>query len=136
VDITQLAALAAQDEQGAVVEILDKQGEPFRDADGSACTMTVVGKESSRYRAALDRVQRGALRMRRTRLTPEQLFQNRVELAAAAVTGWHGWTANGTAVACTVDNVRAVLGASLHILEQIEQAIDGHADFFATSSSS
>jgi len=135
-DISKIQAEVAKDETGVVVPINQKSGDPYLAANGTPATVTVVGSESKKYRAARDSISRKMLRGRRTRLEPADLTNNRVEMAAAAVTDWHGWEAGGKPAPCTPENVKALLMAADHILEQVESGISEHADFFANSSKS
>lgn len=135
-DINKIQVEVAKDENGVVVPINQKNGEPYVGADGKPATVTVVGSESKRYRAARDAISRKMLRGRRSRLEPEDLMRNRVDMAAAGVIDWSGWESNGKPAPCTPENVKALLLAADHILEQVESGISEHADFFANSSKS
>lgn len=130
-DVKELAAEAARDEEGVAIPIHARNGEPYGSSNGEAVTITVLGSESKRYREASDRLLRRALRSRQRTLTPKELRENRVERAAAAVIEWHGIEANGEPWPCEPENVKALLFQSEHILEQVEIGIDGHADFFS-----
>lgn len=129
---TQLDSIIAQDEEGVVTVIYQKNDEPYLAPDGSPCTMTLVGAEAKRVTKATEAVQR---RLGRRGKQEDAVTQMRVERAIAAVIGWHGWTAGDQPAACTPENLRIVCRAQ-HILVQIETARDGHADFFATPSPS
>lgn len=133
-DLTRsIDATLAQEEEGAVVELNQPNGEPYRAADGSPATVTVVGRESKRVRAAIAANTRRLLRSKKGKMDETDLRANRVEAAVAAITDWHGWEADGIAAPCTPENVRQLLRAD-HLLEQVEVAIHGHADFFSTNS--
>lgn len=132
-DLTQLDAEIAKDETGVLVPLFQKNGDPYTAADGAPSTVTVVGSESARYRAAKSDIMRRALNQRRTKLEPADIARNRVDLAVAAVIEWAGWEAGGKPAACTPDNVRSLMRAE-HILEQVEAGISGHADFFSRPS--
>lgn len=136
-DITKIAEVAAQAEKGAVVQILQADGEtPYRDeVTGNPSTMTIVGAESPRYKAAHNAILRKLMRLKKSENTPELIGDNRIDQAAAAVVDWSGWTSGNVAAPCTPENVKAVLKLD-HILEQVEEAIRGHARFFTSSSRS
>jgi hypothetical protein len=134
-DINKLEAEVESDEQGAVVPIFKKNHEPYTAADGSQSTLTVTGSDSAKVRAAKDSAQRRIFRARAGRIEPADVRRNRVDVAAAAIIGWHGWENGGTEAPCTSENVKALLNRD-HILEQAERAIDAHSDFFESSSSS
>ena len=135
-DITKVKEQVAQDEEVVDVAILQKDGEPFRAGDGvTESTIGVVGTESKRYIAERNRQTQQAIRASRRRggnePTPEELHGKRVSLAAAAVVRWSGWESDGKDWPCTPENVRALLASSIDILEQVEDAIERHARFFA-----
>lgn len=131
-DINALKQEAAQDEEGAVIEIMDKNGEPYTASDGSAVTITVRGLHAKAVRAAMDANQRRLLKAGRRKLEPSDIQRNRIEQAAAAVVEWRGWEANGEPFPCTPENVRALLGTPW-ILDQVEAGIESHAGFFVKS---
>ena len=133
-DLTKtIDGVIAQDETGAAVPITDQTGEPLLAADGSPATVTVLGRESKRVRAAVSANTSRMLRGRKAKLDAADIRANRVAVAIAAVTGWHGFEVDGADAPCTEDNLRAFFRAE-YTLEQVESAISGHADFFTTSS--
>lgn len=135
--LSTLKQAVAQDEEGAVITIEGKDGEEYTAADGSPMTITVVGSESKRIRAVVDRQTKRVFRQQRRQVTPELLRANRIELAAAAVTAWHGVEDDdGNAIPCTPENVAEVLNAADHVLEQVEAGVRRHASFFSNSSAS
>lgn len=133
-DLTQVEASVAQDEQGVVIPIMDKNGDPYLGADGKPSTMTVLGSDAKKVRLASEAIQRRAIRMR-GRVTPADLKANAIDAATAAVTAWSGWEDKSQPLACTPENVRTVLAFD-HIRFQVEEGIDGHARFFPSSSKS
>jgi hypothetical protein len=135
-DITkQLDQVIAQDDEGSEQIIYQKNGEPYVGIDGKPATITVVGTESKRVRAALDANDRRAIRGRRQQTTPEDMRENRVNVAVAGSIAWRGWDDGTQDIPCTPENLRKLYRAD-HILQQVEAAITRHADFFATSSKS
>lgn len=135
-DITkQLDDVIAQDDQGVEQIIYQKNGEPYRGLDGMPSTITFVGTESQRVRAALEANDRRGLRMRRQQLTPDDMRENRLSVAIAGAIAWRGWDDGKQDIPCTPENLRRLFRAD-HILQQAEQHITRHADFFANSSKS
>jgi hypothetical protein len=130
-----LDAVVALNEDEAAVVIHQPNGEPYLGPDGEPCKLFYVGKESKRYRAARREVTRQQLKSRKANMEPEDLRRNRVKQASAAVVRWSGWEDNGHPAECTQENVAKLLRID-HILEQLEEAIEAHADFFKSSSSS
>lgn len=141
-DITQVREQVAQDEEVIDIPIVQKNGEPFLAKDGTTpATIGVVGSESKRYIAERDRQTKQLIRQNRrrggnTETTPDELRANRVAMAAAAVVRWNGWESNGEPWPCEPENVKALLGSSADILEQVEDGIERHARFFALRSAS
>lgn len=133
--ISTVKAAVARHEDGAVVEVMDELGEPYLAADGSQSTITVLGSESKRYRDVQAKIRKRTLRDRRGALTADEVRANRVELASAVVTAWHGWEDDeGAPIPFSVENVAALLASAEHVLEQVEVGIHQHASFFGTSS--
>ena len=83
-DIKQLDKVVAADEEGAVITIYQKNGDPYTAADGTPCTMTVVGSESKRYKDAKRQSAKRMLKKRRTTLEPEEVEENAIRQATAA----------------------------------------------------
>lgn len=134
-DINALKSKVAQDDTPVTIPIYQKDGDPYLAADGTPATIDVVGSESKRYKAARTKITKNMLRSRRVRVEPEDLQRNRIAMAAAAVTGWHGWENGNEPLACTEENIAMLLGIE-HVLEQVEAGISAHTDFFKQSSSS
>ncbi len=134
-DISKIADVVAQSEQGATETVYQPSGEPYLAPDGvTPCTFTCVGSESQRIRSARDKQIKRMLRDRRAQVEVADLRRNRVEVATAGLVEWTGWEAKGQPFACTPENVGALLSSADHLLEQAERIIDGHARFFAAKS--
>lgn len=135
-NLKQLEQQRELSEQGATVTIYQLNGEPYLAPDGSECTVTVVGPESKRVKAARKANTQKAFNKRRLKLDAEMVERNRVTLAAAAVVDWHGWTVEvegkDVAAELTPENLHVLLSYD-HILEQVEAAVQDHADFFTTA---
>lgn len=127
-DIAQIAAEVAQDEEVITVTMMQKSGEPYLAADGSDATISVVGADSKRVKAADDAVQRRLLRRRQRRLEPQDLRDNRIAIASAAIMGWHGWESGGGEWPCVPENAKVLLTAD-HILVQVEEAVNQPRNF-------
>lgn len=132
-NIGDIKALVAKDDEGAVIPIYQKDGEPYMAADGKTpATITVVGSESKKYKAAKHaqyrrmqkRVKRGS-----GDATPEEIERDAIELVAAAVVGFDGWEDDGKPLVFTPENVKLLLGFD-HILDQVQAGIHRHASFF------
>lgn len=136
-DIEQtINAVLAEDEEPAVIVIYRTDGQAYRATDGSEVTMSVLGQESKAVKAAQDRSVRRYARSRRGARDEAQIArETRIEIATAAVVGWHGWEIDGQPAPLTPENLGRVLRAD-HILQQVEEAIHEHARFFKHSSAS
>lgn len=131
-DMKNLEKLNAAENEGVVTVIYQRNGEPYLAADGSESTMTIIGSESQKVKVAKAAVTRAMLNKRRTKLTPEDVDDNLINQAAAAVIEWHGWEVDGKAAKLNKDNLATVLQYD-HIREQVEQVRDAHADFSSTA---
>lgn len=137
--LSDLKEIAAASEHPSTVTIYQPNGDPYRGPDGQPCTITHTGKESRAYKEATEARDRRLIRKRKVSSDPKDWRRNRVDIAAAVVTGWSGWTEEDetTPLPATRENVRALLAYD-HILEQLEASIEEHdgGDFFTTSSAS
>jgi hypothetical protein len=70
------------------------------------------------------------LKQRRTSLTGEGLNRQQLELVAASIIAWEGFTANGQPYQLTKENAIALLDKAPWIREQVEEAMGDHASFF------
>jgi hypothetical protein len=135
----------AQDEVPTAIEIDQKNGDPYLAPESTPekpvpCTISVLGSDAKRVKLAKDKADRILLRAGRKKLKPSDLRKNRIAIAAAAVTGWTGWTygPDNAPFPCTPENIRAMLSKE-HILDQVESGVNDHAehaDFFTSASSS
>lgn len=131
--LSQLATVVAQSEQIATITIYQPNGQPYT-GTGGECTISFTGSESKAYLHERTRIQRRALNRRKMNTEPADVLRNRIDLAAAAVTGWANWEDdNDEPAPCTPQNVKNLLQVE-HILVQLEEGIAGHADFFAKPS--
>lgn len=131
-NIGDLKVRQDRENEGAVIPISDKVGNYYMGPDNEPCTITVVGSESARYRAAKHaQYRRMTKRVRsgRAEPAPEELERDAIELAASAVIGFSGWEQDGKPLGFTPENVRLLLGFD-HILEQVQAGIARHASFF------
>lgn len=130
-DISNIGSQADQQDQSASVTIYQPDGEPYTHGDGQPVTISVLGAYSKKVKRVREAQTKRLLSQRRTKLEPADILDNRVEVAVAAITGWEGWESGGQPLACTPENADALLRQAPWILEQVEQAIEGHARFFA-----
>lgn len=134
-DLKAIKEIVASDEVVKDVTIYQKSGEPYLGLDGKPSTMGIVGSESQSYRDEKAALTRDALQAgRRSRMNDKDVTTNRIRLAACCVKRWSGWDDGTNDLPCTRDNVMALVGAADHILEQVEEAREGHARLFTNSS--
>ncbi len=138
-NVRDLPDIMAQDEQGAVIPIYQKDGDPYLALDGTPSTFTVVGTESKQYmtakRAHQKRLFKLMNRLRGQDLDPEVSRLEDIKLLSAAVTGWHGWDDGEKDSEPTPENVREVLAVP-HIFDQVQAGVGAHADFSKANSGS
>jgi hypothetical protein len=135
-NLKDIKTLVALEDEGVAIPIYQKNGDPYKGADGQPSTITVVGSESKQYRAARhSQYRRMAKRVRsgRSEAAPEEMERDSLELAAAAVVAFSGWEDGTTPLAFTPENVKLLLSFD-HILEQVQGGIQRHASFFDQSS--
>ena len=141
-DIRELHAAVAQDDEVIDVPITKRDGTPYLAADGSPSTIGVVGIEAVRYREARHQYSKeliAAAQERPEGEKPDESFhavtERRIRFAAGAVMRWHGWESEGEDWPCTPENIQALLQVE-HILLQVESAVAKRARFFGPASKS
>lgn len=135
-DITKAGAVTEREDEGVVVEINDEAGNPAFGPDGTTrVTITVVGTYSKRYRAALEANRRWWRKhVGRTKPTDQQIEAQALELMAASIISWQGFTAGGADYPFTKANAVALFDQAPWIREQVETAMSDHEGFFTTGS--
>lgn len=127
-------AVAAREDKGALVTLKDEQGEPLtcKQPDGTEveAQCRVVGKLSSVFRKAEQRVNDRTIKRRSTELSAELLERNELEKLAACITWWN-LTDDGTPIELTTENVIAVMQAAPWIRADIEKVMNDPARFLA-----
>lgn len=134
-DINAAESEASAEDAGQVVHVRDANGDPmfYGEKGDKPITITVAGTYSKVYRAALNRQRDRMLRMRRTKMTGEMLDEQQVELAAACVLAWEGFTQDGQPVPCTRETARVLMAKVPWLREQVEEAMNDHAGFSQSS---
>lgn len=125
-EITKTKSVAEREDEGTVVKISDENGDV---QDG--VTITVAGTYSSRYRRA-EASQRGRLlKQRRTNISGEDLQRQQLELIAACIIDWQGFTVEGKPYLLNKENAVALLESAPWIREQVDSAMVDHSSFFS-----
>jgi hypothetical protein len=138
IDIGSAPAVVAREDEGQSVHIREASGElAYFSANGgppAPVTITVAGTYSAAYRRQLDAQRDRMLKARRNLLTADQLTANQIELVAACILAWAGFTNGGAPFPCTRDNAVLLLTKAPWVRDQLEEAMGDHAGFFATAS--
>ncbi len=129
-DIQTIDDVAREDE-GTLVMVKDAAGE---EQDG--VTILVAGTYSTAYRKAVSAQRDRMLRQRRGNLTGEQLERQQLELVAACIIEWDGFTSNGQPFPLSKDNAITLLTRAPWIREQVEEAMSDHASYFTKPAAS
>ncbi len=109
-DMTDLAAFdtAATADQGAVMPLVHPvSGEPILQPDGRPITLTLLGKDSKKYLAAVRAATNKRLAARKTKVTAEEIEEETIVGLVAATVAWDGVMWDGEGRDCTPVNVRA-----------------------------
>ncbi len=141
-----IEAEAKASEEGAILHIKDKKGEPAYKAKANPddpdlpVTIMLVGHDSKKWREASDIV--GNKRIARANAggggprTMEEAREDRVFLLASATIAWDGIVVGGKELACNFNNAKRVYELAPFISDQVDAFIGNRANFSAASSPS
>ncbi len=141
-----IEAEAKASEEGAVLHIKDKKGEPaFRTKTNPndpdlPVTITLFGHDSKKWREASDIV--GNKRIARANAggggprTMEEAREDRVFLLASATVSWEGIVVGGKEWTCNHTNAKRLYEMAPFIADQVDTFIGNRANFSAASSPS
>lgn len=138
--LSDIKKVVARDEEGVVIPIFQKNGEPYVGLDGEQSTFTVLGSESKAYKAGKHAHMRKLTKRARGHRgsvteDPVQLERDSRELVANAVIGFSGWDDGKEDLPFTRENVMMHLEVD-HIFEQVNVGVQSHEDFFSPDSGS
>lgn len=133
-DIRNIPVELEQEDIAVRVPLFKRDGEPDLDATGQQAYFEMLGRDSAKVRRVMESQQRRWARHRGP-IKPEELYANRVEIAAVALVGWGGIEDGGQPVPLSADVAKIVL-SDRHYLEQAEDGIANHARFFTKASAS
>lgn len=135
VDITKAGLAAKVEDEGLVIHVRGADGEPLYFGEArTPVTLRVAGTYSAVYRAALNRQRDRLVKLRRGKLSGELVEEQQLELQAACVLGWEGFTMNGIPTDCRPENVKQLLVAAPWVREQVEEAMNDHEGFTKSNS--
>lgn len=134
-----LEAEVEPDNEPVEVKILDRNGEPYRDADGNPAVIYALGKYSDAVKAHDSKKRRQRSKAvqsgKRIREDDEEMTIQTAERVAAATTGWR-LAIGGVDVPFNRQNAIALYTKAEWVADQVWAAMHAHADFFEEKSSS
>ena len=131
-DLNVAATEASHEDDGQTLTLEDREGQPY----DPPATIVVAGSYSKHCRTAEARFDRELARSGRRKLPEDFTLQRRIQVAAACILSWDGIVADGAVVPCTRENAIALLSCAPWVREQVEEAMNDHAGFSKTASSS
>lgn len=123
-----------REDEGNTIEINDENDEPqfypegASEEDGKPVTITVAGTYSKRFRRAREK-RRSKNEKRQGRLSDEEKNRQEVEVAAACIMAWEGFTQGGKPYELTEKNAIDLLLAMPWVYEQVLVAMNDHQGF-------
>ena len=132
-NLSGLAAEASAENEAITVPLRNRSGEPYLTGSGQPVTISVLGIYSEPARKAQDATLRRWSKQRTAQWTPEMALANRISVAVAGLVGWNFEDAEHQPIPFTPENAQRVFLIAPWILEQVEQAMQGHADFFGAN---
>lgn len=124
----QEQALAVED-TGVTLKILDADGEPAVQDDGSPVTWTVCGINSKQYRKAGYWQRKVFQALGGRKQTAEESAAMECEFVARCSLSFAGFTNQGVKVAFSTENATDILSRLPFIMRQVQQAMGDHAGF-------
>ncbi len=134
--LSRAADVVALEDAGTVIPLRDETGTPMTYGKEQPVTMTVAGSYSAAYRKAESAFTQKLAKQKRSGVTvAEMLARRQMELTAACVLAWDGFTYDGDKpLPLSVENVIAVFEAAQWIYDQAVEAVNDHAGFSQRSS--
>lgn len=135
---SQAKQVEQREDAGFTVHIRDELGEKLYQDDEQTkpVTITVVGTYSRTYRRTIEAQRDRNIKQRKFNLDGDELLQQALELEAACIRDWDGFTDDGAPVPYTKANAVALLRQYPWIREQVNAAMNDHAAFFQQPSPS
>lgn len=121
--------VSEREDEGTTVNVLDEVGNPTGD------TILVAGTYSTRYRKAQNDLRSKSVKHRGP-VTGDLVDERQLEVIAASIISWEGFTSGGKPIPYNRHNAVALLTACPWIREQVEAAMTDHAAFFPKPSAS
>jgi hypothetical protein len=129
-DLSQFDGLAKSFDEGVEIEIKHP-----KTGAGTGLKVRVASYEGERVKRVQRKMANAAIRESKRNPkkigTVEEIEEKALEITAAAVVSWSGFTLNGKPLECTPENVLTVLGNPdlFFIREQIDKAAEDQASF-------
>lgn len=121
--------------QGAVLEVLHPTtGLPLVMDGETPVTITLVGKDSEQFRAAVrERTNKNLKAMEKASPTAEMVEQANIDLLAACTLGWSGIQVKDQPWPFTPDNARYLYTRLVWLRDQVDGFIADRANFLKAS---
>lgn len=137
-DLDQAPSVADVEDAGQVVHLLDRNDELAFYGEGKEkkpVTVRVAGTYSKTFKDAESKQRRKMLK-RRQAPSGDELEARQLELEAACVLGWEGFVAGGKPVPHNYENALKILRVMPWVRRQVQRAMEDHAAFFESASTS
>lgn len=138
-EIGNSKSVAEREDEGTLVHVRDESGELQFYGDGGEkkpVTIRVAGSYSKTFRKAKERQREKNLKRGRAMFTAEGLAKQELEVIAACVISWDGFTSDSRPFIHSQDNAVMLLDSAPWIREQVEEAMSDHQSFSTAPSSS
>lgn len=107
---------------------------PDPEQNPTGIQITLASRDSEAVKAVMDKaMQRRLAALRKGNLkpvNPSDIEAEAISALVAAVEGWNGLTVDGEPLACTPENVRALLTDHAWVRRQLDEAMGNEALFF------
>ena len=135
-DVDQNADALSVEDEGAIAEIMDAQGDPVFDASGKPVTVLVAGEYSAKYRKAEEWQRKTLMRQRGKEQTGKESLAMQAEFVARCCLSWSGFTQAGSPLEFSITNATMVFTRLPYVRKRVESAMSDHTAFFAKGSTS
>lgn len=117
--------------KGEFLNLLNpSNGEPLIDSEGNDIGMYLLGKDSTKYRAAQRAVTNRRLNNKASSaITAERIEAEAIEVLSKCVVSWQGIVFNGEEMECNFPNARKLLTESQWVKEQVDDFVAERANF-------
>ena len=100
--------------------------------DNKPVRAKVVGVDSQKYRAVMNKINNKRLKRRKLLGTAEMLEKEKLETIFACLVDWENFYRDGELMPCNVENKQFMLENFPWLVEQLDLAIGDRANFFTS----